>query len=87
MAKGFQKKHDTGRAVTTKTAYGTDNSMVVTDENILNQIELKNDCVLCKDDDGYYITPKTNIDTGLADPFRHCLDYRKKLNLNIKEVE
>lgn len=85
MARGFQKKHDTGRQITTKTAYGTDSSMIVSDKKILKQVNLEKDCVLCKDDAGYYVTVKSNVDTNLADPFRHCLDYRNKLNLTIKE--
>lgn len=81
MAKNFIKtsKHQTGRTISTKTPYGSTSDMIVTDESILNKISINTDCVLLQDDEGYYITHKTHIDNGMADPFRHSLEYRETI--------
>lgn len=68
-------KHVVGRSITTKTAFGSDSSMVVdcSDPNI-QTLKISEDQVICKDDAGYYITNKNRIDTGLADPNRYAND-------------
>lgn len=71
------KKHETGRTISTPTPYGTTSDMLVTEEDILSKVSVAHDCVLAKDDGGYYITPKNRVDNGLADPSRHELGYRE----------
>lgn len=78
MAKHYKApKHSTGHAVTTKTHFGSTGDMVV-DHSILQfdgkPIELSETSVLCKDDLGYYITNKSTINNGLADPNRYAND-------------
>jgi hypothetical protein len=83
MAKKYYKapKHFTGRTITTKTPYGTDSSMVISDEKIISQISLSDNTVLCKDDIGYYITFKDRVDSGIADPLRFDLENRQTLEI------
>jgi hypothetical protein len=77
MARIFKvPKHQTGRTITTKTPYGSTGDMVVTDESILSKVSVDNDSVLLKDDEGFYITYKNRVDSGLSDPFRYSTDYR-----------
>jgi hypothetical protein len=80
MAKNFvkQRKHDSGRTITTKTAYGTDSSMIVTDPKIVSQVDLEDGFALCKDDEGYYVTKTSNIDNNFADPYRNWQPTRDK---------
>jgi hypothetical protein len=87
MAKKIFKipKHQTGRTITTKTPYGTDSSMVVSDEKVLASVTINE--VLAKDDQGYYITHKKHIDSKLADPNRYCESYRNSLSINNIEDE
>jgi len=47
--------------------YGSHKSMV--DEEVTK--ELNNGYVVCKDAGGHYLTRPKNLDTGLADPYRH----------------
>jgi hypothetical protein len=76
MAKKLYKapKHFTGHIVTTKTHFGTTSDMVV-DHSLLvvdgNPVVIAENSVLCKDDSGYYVTLKTMVNSGLADPNRH----------------
>ena len=71
MAKKHYKapKHSTGRVITTKTPFGSDPTMVVDHSNF--DIVISNGQVLCKDDDGYYVTYSSRVGTGLADPNRY----------------
>jgi hypothetical protein len=87
MAKKFYKapKHSTGRVITTKTPYGSTSDMIVTDAEILKKVSVAEFCVLLKDDDGYYITNKNRIDSGLADPLRYCETYRKIMSEKIQK--
>lgn len=78
------RSHETGSLVTTKTAYGSTSDMIV-DINLYtsdNEIILKNDEVICKDDRGFYITLKNRIDSGIADPNRYG---NPKNRINLKE--
>ena len=79
-------KHDTGNKITTKTPYGTTSDMVVTDENILSLVELREDLVLVKDDNGYYMTQKNRVDSGLADPNRHSSSIRHMVNQEVNKA-
>lgn len=90
MAKKYYKapKHTTGRSITTKTPYGSTSDMIVTDPEMLKKITVADHCVLMKDDDGYYITNKNMVDSGLADPMRHDDHYRHVLSQKIvAEIE
>lgn len=77
MAKNYYKapKHVTGRVITTKTHFGSTGDMVVDHSTLQNDghdINVPDTSVVCKDDDGYYITNKSMIDSGLADPNRYA---------------
>lgn len=86
MAKKFFKprSHETGTTITTKTPYGSTSDMVV--DLDLYTIEenrvINDDEVVCKDDRGFYITVKSRIDTGLADPNRYA---SSKARVELKE--
>lgn len=92
MAKNFIKprKHETGRTITTKSPYGTHSNMLVTDEEVLKRLHFDEfetaQFVLVKDDEGYYITQKNRVDSGLADPNRYDTKYREKMNDTILEA-
>ena len=92
MAKNFIKprKHETGRTFTTKSPYGTHSDMLVTDEAVLKNLRFDEfetvQLVLAKDDEGYYITQKNRVDSGLADPNRYATKYREEMNHTILEA-
>jgi len=65
-----KKQHDNAKAITTPTRFGSHRSMVVNPEP--HGFVLSDGEVLCKDDDGLYVTFETRLDTGLADPKRYC---------------
>ena len=75
------KGHETGKVVTTKSPYGSHKDMVVRpDEYHANNSRIYRGRgihtilekeVVCKDDKGYYITFKSRLDDGLADPKRY----------------
>jgi hypothetical protein len=70
-------RHDTGKATTGKSSYGSHAELVV-DHSSFN-LTLDDDKVLCKDQNGYYVTLKNRLDNGLADPNRWSL-YRININ-------
>ena len=74
-----QKQYETGQTVTTKSRYGSHEEMVVSDDEELEGTHLSttDEQVVCKDDTGYYITLKSRLDNGLADPNRYS-SHRKK---------
>jgi|LakMenEpi03Aug12_release.lakeMendotaPanAssembly.Ray.scaffolds.fasta_scaffold1724483_1 hypothetical protein len=76
MAKYTYKapKHITGSAVTTKTHFGTTGDMIVDHSSLVfeNNPIIENNQIVCKDDNGYYITFKNRVDSGLADPNRYA---------------
>jgi hypothetical protein len=73
MAKFVNKKrHETGRTITTPSAYGSHASMVVDHEDY--GLELEEGMVLCEDDSGFYITKRSRLDDGLADPNRYSVE-------------
>jgi len=92
MAKNFIKprKHESGRSITTKTAYGTHSDMIVTDEAVLKRLRFDEfetiQLVLAKDDEGYYITRKDRVDSGLADPNRYDSSMRAQMRETILEA-
>ena len=81
------KKHETGRTITTKTPYGTTSEMVVTDENLRGLFSLDVSQVLVKDDEGYYYTSVSRVDSGLADPNRYNSSLRHRIKFTIKTSE
>ena len=87
MAKNFIKprKHETGRTITTKTAYGITSDMLVTDSHIVSKIPIGVDSILVKDDIGYFIVDKNRLDDGLACPQRYDASFREKSNNFIME--
>lgn len=80
------KKHETGRTITTKTAYGISSDMVVTDETILSKVNVPDHCVLVHDDMGYFIVNRERVDDGLACPFRYDTMFREQSNEKIMEA-
>jgi len=69
------KGYETGKVITTKSAYGSHVEMVVEPEELepsdeLYLAHLHHSEVVCKDDKGYYITERSRLDNGLADPNR-----------------
>lgn len=79
------KKHETGRTITTKTAYGISSDMVVTDENVLSKVNVPEHSVLVQDDMGYFIVDKKRVDDGLACPLRYDSFWRERENNEIME--
>lgn len=73
MAKKHFKapKNFSGRTITTKSHFGSHAEMVV-DRSKYGDIKINDDQVICKDDDGFYVTHITRIDNGLADPNRYA---------------
>lgn len=72
-----KRSHDTSRVYTTKTPFGSHAEMIVQDVSEFD-ICLKDNEVICKDDGGYYVTLKSRIDSGLADPNRYCSERIEK---------
>lgn len=64
------KRHE-GRVtnITTPSPYGSHAIMVVDNPSDHN-VNLKDGQILCKDDNGVYITTKNHLNSGLADPNR-----------------
>lgn len=86
MAKKFYKapKHFTGHSITTKTHFGSHAEMVVDHESL--KVSVNENNVLCKDDQGYYITSKNRLDDGLADPNRYANSSQRVVIEDVKEV-
>lgn len=77
MAKKYYKAplHQTGTQVTTKTHFGSTADMVVDHTAYIvdgNPLTIQDNEVVCKDDKGFYITLKSRVDNGLADPNRYA---------------
>ena len=68
-----QKQYEAGRILTTSSWFGSHEDMVVTDQEELKESGLSalEDQVVCKDDNGYYVTLKSRLDNGLADLNRY----------------
>lgn len=77
------RQHESGTIVTTKTAYGSDSTMIV-DLSQYKSISINADEVVCKDDRGFYITKKNRIDSGIADPNRFS---NEKARVSLEELE
>lgn len=61
-----KKQHDVGLVITTKSPYGTHKEMLTDDHTFV----LQDGEVCAKDDKGLYITKKSHVDNGMADPYR-----------------
>lgn len=77
-----KKQYDTSKIITTKTPYGTHSEMVVDSSEF--DVILKENEVLCSDEKGHYVTLKTRIDSGLADPNRYC--NRKNIEKKVEQT-
>jgi regulator of RNase E activity RraA len=74
-------QHSTGTVVTTKTHFGSHANMVIA----ISGVMIGENEVICKDDNGYYVTEKTKLDNGLADPNRYTLSKRISLFVDTTE--
>jgi hypothetical protein len=81
MARKFNiPKHVVGRNISTKTAFGSHSNMIAGCEDpAIQTIKIHENQVICKDDAGYYITDKTRIDSGLADPNRYANENARQI--------
>jgi hypothetical protein len=77
-------QHFTGTVVTTKTHFGSHANMVI-DHTAISGVIVGENEVICKDDNGYYVTEKTKLDNGLADPNRYTLSKRISLFVDTTE--
>lgn len=78
------KGHETGQVITTKSPYGSHEDMVVELEELQESEFFETEegrmlllvgtalLTVCKDDRGYYVTFKSRLDNGLADPNRYA---------------
>jgi len=81
------KKHETGRTITTKSAYGTHSDMLVeVDETVAKFFETTPELVVAQDDLGPYLTYKNRVDSGLADPCRFDMPTRDAFSAQLLEV-
>lgn len=71
-----KKQVDTGRVITTPSAYGSHASMVVSSfgdsigDSEFSVMIADDECV-CRDDNGLYVTKRNRLDNGLGDPNRY----------------
>ena len=79
------KKHDTGKVIATKSFYGSHAEMVVDPKEF--DVVLKENEVVCADQDGFYVTFKDRLDSGLADPRRFHSKTRKAVNKRVEKVD
>lgn len=85
MAKKYYKApvHQTGHSITTKTHFGSTADMVVDHNQYVldnNPITLQDNQIICKDDLGFYVTLKSRINSGLADPNRYANNSRLSIS-------
>ena len=71
------KGYETGKKITTKSWVGSHADMVV-DPSVFASggavANLQDNQVFCQDDKGYYITERSRLDNGLADPNRYSIE-------------
>jgi hypothetical protein len=72
------KGYDAGKIITTKSPYGSHEDMVIDPAVFGRQLNglpsvfgMDENQVFCQDDKGYYLTEKSRLDNGLADPNRY----------------
>lgn len=75
----MKTKNDRSVKITTPSFYGSHASMVVDPADF--DVVLKDGEVICKDDKHYYITLKSRLDDGTADPNRYAS------NIKITKIE
>lgn len=80
-----QKHKDKGnvRTLVTPSPYGSHSSMIVDIDNEAHGHSVPKDKIICKDENGYYVTYKSRIDNGLSDPCRYACPLCRFSNLNI----
>lgn len=78
--------HESGSIVTTKTFFGSTSDMIVdiSQLNLIDRIIQENE-VVCKDDKGFYITLRSRIDSGMADPNRYANE-NSRIDLSEQKV-
>jgi hypothetical protein len=81
--KNQRKERENVRIITTPSAYGSHSSMVVDIDKEAKNHNVPKDKIICQDEKGYYITYKSRIDNGLADPCRYACPLCRFDNLNI----
>jgi hypothetical protein len=64
-----KRSHDTSSVITTPTPFGS-HSVMLADLSLFDSTFKENE-VVCKDDQGYYVTTKDRLDSNLADPNRY----------------
>ena len=81
----LQKHKDKGnvRTIESPSPYGSHSSMVINLDNEAKGHNIPKGKVVCKDENGYYITFKNRIDNGLADPCRFACPLCRFQNLGI----
>jgi len=82
MAKQHKDK-DNVRTITTPSPYGSHSSMIVDIDSEARGHNVPRDKTICKDEKGYYVTYKSRIDNGLADPCRYACPLCRFSELNI----
>lgn len=83
MAKSTGREKTNVRTITTPSAYGSHSSMVVDIDKEAQGHNVPKDKVICEDENGYYVTYKNRIDSGLSDPCRYACPLCRFSNLNI----
>lgn len=78
-----KKEKDNVRNIDTPSPYGSHSSMVVDIDREAKGHNIPTDKVICKDENGYYITFKNRIDNGMADPCRYACPLCRFQELNI----
>ena len=83
MSKFTGREKTNVRTITTPSAYGSHSSMVVDIDKEAQGHNVPKDKVICEDENGYYVTYKNRIDSGLSDPCRYACPLCRFSNLNI----
>lgn len=78
-------KHSSGRKITTPSWFGSHGNMIV---DTPSGVQILDSEVVCKDDEGLYITNKSMIDSGLADVNRYSNESKRiYIADNIDKIE
>jgi len=82
------KKHETGRTITGKSAYGTHSDILIDASESLTKFlnEHPMAVIAAQDDAGPYLTYKDRVDSGLADPCRFDNKTRTVFSAQLLEI-
>ena len=88
MPRAPRKLSSNVRLVTTKTQFGIDSSMVVTDEDILSKLSshVTETETLVRDDQGIFAVASRHVDSGFVCQVRTSEDYRTKWDGLVEEA-